>query len=1382
MAGWSRPTTDSSSSRLAGHSNNWKIPSIVSHNVNSLSTTNTGGIAGRFAKIVALLGFLLLSHTIVCLQDIRIPTNNFLSQLRTTYKNYTFTASANDTNSGGVVTIFPTALTNDYTITHDHIYSGYILATKFSHKHSPNHFSVINTYLHASDPSVWHSQILALDRYNKLDNSVFVGDMNHAPDNRDRSGYHKDKPSYCQALFNSFIEKNEYEEIYQKYHTCYSSKNGRLVSSRIDHAYHNFPIDRLAFNCPKISVLTMAPYTVTRGSCCPAPGSDWDGIDNHDDVIDRQLVSRVTTKTDGGSHITDHLPLSIRFYSPETNVKRRFASRALNSDDFRVTYDKLWYQQLRGENWATDMHDVKKTLCDTSHKTKNNINNYSNKNFELWEAIRMLGDIEDGLDDISFRYDHIPDYLDLANDTSKLVDKINKDFAVVAYSSNNKTPISKLQTIAKTLPSGRKRLTHLYDRDSDSITADPVRLTDIATGFWANKWDCRHIHNPKALFEIYGKKIQVQPTPITLDMVVDVINNTDDSAPGPDGIPFAAYRAVVEQVAPIFLTAIQKLMSGDTPPRDFNAGILHLLPKKATDRIEDTRPLVINNTDNRIIAAVIQASIQPAVESYLSNNQNGFRPDRTTFTNIDYLNERFYKAMEEGRFCDILFVDFLKAFDSISHEAIFGLLHHLGFSVEYQNIIRSLFHNAHCYTNFKGAKPSKIHFNSGVKQGCPLSPTLFIMVVDVLIDMLESIGGIDPRMFADDTSIVSDDITLHLPQIKATFATFKKYTGLEMNAAKSAIIATGGRTDLRSALDNVGWSALRISGCERYLGTYMGHEVTLDDVFKPPYDKFVDRLTHYKKIKHLHSLQNRVIIWNTWLLTIFNYIFNLYIIPTDYLGWIDSHCVDWLDSGKTMKTLYLSRPTELAGLTTPLRDTTLANYSALASRAGSGGRGDQGIVWSLRVSDHRAKARDFLQAEYGIDALSCKSSADYYRKALHSTTLHTSYANELKRKLNKIDMTDKNHSTYLSNAKRAPHWIPSYARFTNIAISHNALFTAKRLNKTEKCYLCGKGQDDMRHIWGDCSVAKNAHNKFWVMLATRRDFNICAAICADDYCTNVVVGAQYMLTDSIWRARNCSYHGLCKDASGWCSWIIDNALIRIKSCHPHIFNKYFKNNTVPNRYKITYSADMGSSSRNDSHTRDTAAHVVGNLLSKLPNGAIYAFTDGSANPNPGPTGSGVAIYRKNGPGDELVDSLAAPLGHADNNAGELHAVGMVYEYVKNFTNIDCIHIFTDSSITRGALEEGWNAGRANKNLLHAVRRARRSINLDSKIYWIPGHSGLPQNDYADYLAGNASAKSADMNITYNINNYQSSNFNFLANAYSISNHYHNNNTHHNLDN
>ena len=105
----------------------------------------------------------------------------------------------------------------------------------------------------------------------------------------------------------------------------------------------------------------------------------------------------------------------------------------------------------------------------------------------------------------------------------------------------------------------------------------------------------------------------------TIDELTDIMLTTNNSCPGPDGIPFAAYRALAATAAPMLHKLLCYFAAGGLPGDDFNRGLLYLLPKKDTMLARDTRPISITNTDNRIIAKVMVQAITPA----LSDPVNG---------------------------------------------------------------------------------------------------------------------------------------------------------------------------------------------------------------------------------------------------------------------------------------------------------------------------------------------------------------------------------------------------------------------------------------------------------------------------------------------------------------------------------------------------------------------------------------------------------------------------------------------------------------------------------------------------------------------------------------------------------------------------------------
>ena len=82
-----------------------RLPSIVSNNINSCSLSLPGGITSRFFKVICHIQALLERYGVVCLQDVRAPSDGYLHTLRQIFTPHTIHLSASNSTRGGVVTI-----------------------------------------------------------------------------------------------------------------------------------------------------------------------------------------------------------------------------------------------------------------------------------------------------------------------------------------------------------------------------------------------------------------------------------------------------------------------------------------------------------------------------------------------------------------------------------------------------------------------------------------------------------------------------------------------------------------------------------------------------------------------------------------------------------------------------------------------------------------------------------------------------------------------------------------------------------------------------------------------------------------------------------------------------------------------------------------------------------------------------------------------------------------------------------------------------------------------------------------------------------------------------------------------------------------------------
>jgi hypothetical protein len=131
----------------------------------------------------------------------------------------------------------------------------------------------------------------------------------------------------------------------------------------------------------------------------------------------------------------------------------------------------------------------------------------------------------------------------------------------------------------------------------------------------------------------------------------------------------------------------------------------------------------------------------------LVKEQAGFRKKYRTTDHIFVLNklvDDVMKTKNKRLYC--CFVDFKKAFDNVWHEALLVKLNYIGITGKIFNIIESMYKNATICTKIKNKYSQEIIIKKGVHQGNTLSPTLFNVFIN---DVVQKIGDKDSPFITD---------------------------------------------------------------------------------------------------------------------------------------------------------------------------------------------------------------------------------------------------------------------------------------------------------------------------------------------------------------------------------------------------------------------------------------------------------------------------------------------------------------------------------------------------------------------------------------------------------------------------------------------------------
>ena len=132
----------------------------------------------------------------------------------------------------------------------------------------------------------------------------------------------------------------------------------------------------------------------------------------------------------------------------------------------------------------------------------------------------------------------------------------------------------------------------------------------------------------------------------------------------------------------------------------------------------------------KVLSRVILNRMRNTVDKLLRNNQAGFRSNKSCTDQISTLRIILEQSAEFNSSTYINFIDYSKAFDSIDRESLWKIMAHYGIPTKIINLIKKMYEDSGGQILFKGKLSKFFQILTGVRQGCLLSPFLFLLIID----------------------------------------------------------------------------------------------------------------------------------------------------------------------------------------------------------------------------------------------------------------------------------------------------------------------------------------------------------------------------------------------------------------------------------------------------------------------------------------------------------------------------------------------------------------------------------------------------------------------------------------------------------------------------
>jgi hypothetical protein len=281
----------------------------------------------------------------------------------------------------------------------------------------------------------------------------------------------------------------------------------------------------------------------------------------------------------------------------------------------------------------------------------------------------------------------------------------------------------------------------------------------------------------------------------------------------------------------------------------------------------------------------------------------------------------------------ILKIDFEKAYDKVKWPFLFQVFKMKGFSMEWLALVRTFVQGGSVAIKVNDDVGHYFQTKKGLRQGDPLSPMLFNIVVDMLAILIERAkssgqiagvipylveGGLSILQYADDTILFMEHDIEKARNMKLILSAFEQLSGLKINFHKSELYCFGEAKDHEQQY-------AELFGCARgqfpmtYLGIPIHYRRLTNAEWKLVEERLQKRLSSWKG--KLLSVGGRLVLINSVLTNMVLYMFSFFQVPKGVLKRLDYYRSRFFWQGDSDKKKYrlakwniVCRPKDQGGL------------------------------------------------------------------------------------------------------------------------------------------------------------------------------------------------------------------------------------------------------------------------------------------------------------------------------------------------------------------------------------------------------------------------------------------------------------------------------------
>lgn len=526
-----------------------------------------------------------------------------------------------------------------------------------------------------------------------------------------------------------------------------------------------------------------------------------------------------------------------------------------------------------------------------------------------WEKMPSYVAEHDSLKkDLEVMNDYITDGLILRSKIkwAELGEKSNKYFLSLERRNKNKTHVRKLlidegieitasREILKVIESFYK---DLYDVKGTGTEADCCDFL-------------KHIDNP-ALSQ--DEMLSCEGYLTIAECFTSLKQLGTSKTPGNDGLTKEFYIAFWDCISKDLVSCLNNSFDEGELTTSQKQAVITLIekPNKDNRSLDSWRPISLINVDSKICSKALSNRMSKYMDKLTHPDQAAFVKDRNIEEPIRLIEDIMDYLVQVNQSLILLAVDFQKAFDSIERNYIFATLKHFGFGPQFIKWIRVLLkENMACVLN-NGTATNFFEIKRGTRQGDPISPYIFILVIETLATLIrknEEIHGFRAdgnhkkiTLFADDTTLFLKDLN-SLDMALGALNTFYQHSSLKVNNSKSEAAWLGKDNPENPRTDSIKWVDLYQQSV-KILGIHFSYNRNIRDANN--FDKVFENFKTVLSIWRMRSLTlyGRILVVKSLALSKLYYICSKIDVSDKFIARVKKEISDFIWHGRKPKIKY----------------------------------------------------------------------------------------------------------------------------------------------------------------------------------------------------------------------------------------------------------------------------------------------------------------------------------------------------------------------------------------------------------------------------------------------------------------------------------------------